>query len=496
MYRIPVLFLLILGICSQSFAQSCTPLGDQTSYGTGNVWIGYVYNNSDLTSYRGYVNEGTASSANFDESFGGDNVTYATNGCGVQTETFSVRYKLNKNFTAGTYQITVGGDDGYRLSVDGGATWLINNWALHAYTTTQVLTTLSGSTNLVLEFYENSGSNRVSFAVSAVCTGSENTTISGTGNIWNGYIYDGTAFNIYSGMVHEGTAASAAFDESFGGNTVTYNTSSCGVYTETFSARYRLRKTFANGTYQFTVGGDDGYRLSIDGGATWLINKWFDQSYAVTYATTTLNGTYDMVLEYYENGGGNRLSFNVQTNILLPITLGNFEGRLINDKVQLSWTISASSTPRNFTVERAGENGIYSAIGTVPPNGLQAYAFEDSHPLKGRSAYRLKMTDENGKISYSDKIYINFGASSADWKLYPTVVTNGRFQLSTNAYVGSAQLTIIDLQGRVVLRKQLSALSAGTVQSIDASSFARRKGVYAVLIQEGAETRQAKLVIQ
>lgn len=496
MYRISVLFLLILVLGGRAFAQPCSPQGNQTSYGTGNVWIGYVYDNSDLTSYKGYVNEGSASSPNFDESFGGDNVTYATNGCGVQTETFSVRYKLNKNFTAGTYQITVGGDDGYRLSVDGGATWLINNWALHAYTSTQVLTTLSGSTNMVLEFYENSGANRVSFSISAVCTGSENTTVFGTGNIWNGYIYDGTAFNIYSGLVSEGTASSPAFDESFGGNTVTYNTSSCGVYTETFSARYRLRKTFSNGTYQFTVGGDDGYRLSIDGGASWLIDKWFDQSYAVTNATTTLNGTYDMVLEYYENGGGNRLSFNVQTNVLLPITLEIFEGRVINDKVQLNWTISASSTPRNFAIERSGEDGVYRIIGTVPPAGSSRYAFEDSHPLQGRSAYRLKMTDENGKITYSDKIYINFGATSTDWKLYPTVVTNGRFQLSTDAYVGSAQITIIDLQGRVVLRKQLSSVSAGAVQSIDASSFAQRKGVYAVLIQEGAQTRLAKLVIQ
>jgi hypothetical protein len=34
----------------------------------------------------------------------------------------------------------------------------------------------------------------------------------------------------------------------------------------TFSVRFRLRKTFSAGYYTFLVGGDDGFRLSIDGG--------------------------------------------------------------------------------------------------------------------------------------------------------------------------------------------------------------------------------------
>ena len=87
-------------------SQSCTPQGNQTSFGTNNVWRGYVYDNADFTSYKGYVTEGSASSPNFDENFGGDNVTYTTNGCSINTTTFSVRYKLRKNFTNANYEIT------------------------------------------------------------------------------------------------------------------------------------------------------------------------------------------------------------------------------------------------------------------------------------------------------------------------------------------------------------------------------------------------------
>nr|HPZ89126.1 hypothetical protein [Flavihumibacter sp.] len=130
-----LLSLLFLAISTTSYAQPCTPQGDEVTYGTGNIWRGYVYNNSNLGNYRGYVTEGSASSPNFDENFGGDDVTYATNGCGTQTETFSVRYKLRKNFAAGTYTFTIGGDDGYRFSVTGGSSWLIDNWVDQGYTT-------------------------------------------------------------------------------------------------------------------------------------------------------------------------------------------------------------------------------------------------------------------------------------------------------------------------------------------------------------------------
>ncbi len=104
MKKLLTLITTLLITCQFIKAQPCTPLGDQTTYGANNTWIGYVYDNMGFTSYMGYVNEGNAVSPNFDESFGGDNVNYATNGCSVNTETFSVRYKLTKSFAFGSYQ--------------------------------------------------------------------------------------------------------------------------------------------------------------------------------------------------------------------------------------------------------------------------------------------------------------------------------------------------------------------------------------------------------
>src|SRR5258707_8305070 len=103
LFYTPVLVSLIsLLMLTAGEANACTALGDQTTYGTNNVWIGYVYQGKTFGTYNGYVTEGIASSPNFDESFGGG-ATYNTNGCPITTTNFAVRYKLNQTFVNGTY---------------------------------------------------------------------------------------------------------------------------------------------------------------------------------------------------------------------------------------------------------------------------------------------------------------------------------------------------------------------------------------------------------
>jgi len=128
-------------------------------------------------------------------------------------------------------------------------------------------------------------------------------------NAWRGYVYDGTAFNTYMGYITQ----NEIFDQSFGGDGDAdwYPTSCREFQKSTFSVRYKMRKDFACGFYTFTVGSDDGVRLSIDGGNTWIINQWVDRGYVLdNSASIFLSGNVDLVLEYYENSGGNRVSFN------------------------------------------------------------------------------------------------------------------------------------------------------------------------------------------
>lgn len=493
-----LIFLLFFAGRITSYSQACTPAGDQTTYGTGNVWIGYVYDNINFTSYNGYVTEGNAGSPNFDESFTGDYVNYTTNGCPVYTETFSVRYKLIKTFADGDYEFTVGADDGFRLSLDGGTTWIINNWNDQSYTINTATAHLNGSYNMVLEYYENGGGNRVSFSVAPTCLGTEDQSVYGTGNVWRGYVYDGTSFNTYKGVVTEGIASNPNFDESFGGSNTTYSTSNCSTQTETFSVRYRLRK-YLNGSYVFILGGDDGYRLSLDGGATWVINRWYDQSYNTFSYAASLTGTYDMVIEFYENGGDNRISFSLSGGVL-PVTLLSFDAQNVRNKVQLKWETTPNSTTDHFEIEKSNSSNQFQNIGAIPATeGIMSdnsikYTFTDNNLSDNTSYYRLKMFDLSGTISYSKIISVQPGETSNKIQVYPTM-SGGTFYIKSPERITNPQISLFDLNGKLIAEKKPGTLNAGTAVPLTFSNIIT-KGVFVLKISiDGTPVSIQKVII-
>jgi hypothetical protein len=502
MSRLLPLLAILLIIQLQALCQPCTPQGNQTSYGTNNVWRGYVYDNSNFTTYRGFVTEGTAGSPNFDQSFGGSNTTYSTNGCNTQTETFSIRYKLRRNFSNGSYNFTVGGDDGYRLSLDGGSTWVIDKWTDQAYNTTTYTAILNGNTNIVLEYYENTGDNRITFNLNGPCA-TTNTNTYGTNNTWRGYIYQGMNFDAYVGMINEGTTTNPAFNENFGGSNVLFATSGCNVQTEAFSARFRLTKTFADGDYTFFIGGDDGYRLSLDGGATWLINNWNDQSYNVSTATIHLNGSYNVVLEYYENGGDNAISFGFQFGSVLDVKLISFNGARQNFKNELNWNISTSSNPDYFDLQKSADGANFNTVASVlgksgKDNGTAiAYHFTDNTAV-GKSFYRLKMVDISGATTYSNIVYINEAVTSSQAiKVFPTIITNNLVTIQSSVTLNNASIMITDMQGRTISSRTLGRLTAGQVFTVPIGINAGLRGIYfARVMENGREMITQKIWIR
>lgn len=482
-----LLLLSFIGIiaCFAADAQ-CTPQGDQVSYGTGDVWIGYVYDNTNFTGYAGYVTEGTAGNPAFDQSFGGGNVNYATNGCSIYTSTYSVRYKLTRTFAAGGYEFTVGGDDGYRLSIDGGATWIIDRWVDQGYTISTASAYLDGTYDLVLEFYENEGDNRISFSMGAACIGSENTAEYGTNDRWRGYVYDGTNFTTYKGVVLLGSTGYASFDEDFGGSNTLFPTSHCSVQTETFSVRFRLRKNFPSGNYTFVVGGDDGYRLSMDGGATWIIDRWGDQSFTTSVYSINLNGLTDMVLEYYENGGDNRISFQMQSNIILKIDLLSFAANREQQQNVLKWELSGESDPVKIEVERSSDGTRFSAIGSL--HGTEGtkvsnritYRFTDPDAADRQFFYRLRMTDTRGTVTYSPIARIDGAFSNI--RLFPTTLHAEALYIQSPQRMQQATVLITGADGRIWHQQLFPLIEKGQIAAVFTHTERLTPGLYFIRI--------------
>jgi hypothetical protein len=550
-----ILFTLLLFLFSNLIYPQCTPTGDQISYGN-NSWIGYVYDareNFNNSNYVGYITENEI----FNETF---STGITTTSCSTDPSTFTIRFKMNKTFSCGSYDLTIGGDDGVRLSLDGGLTWVINEWQPQSYRTFSRTVFLSGNYDMVLEFYEAYGDEQVSFSYTYLdstssggmigddqeycgnnptfdpsiinsvtdggfCNGVTNyqwevssdninfqpilgsnnpsydppimdtdtivyyrrkvsnnidsnysnivqvisNSVPGDPSVygndeWIGYFYEGKDnFTDYRGYVIE----QGRFDQSFGGSTNNLSINGCDVYTETYTVRYKMRKTFTNGVYEFTVGADDGVRLSLDGGVTWLIDDYSDHGYRTTTKSDTLSGTYDMVLDYYENGGGNRISFTYNELSPLPVDLILFEAELKNDYVELMWITTSEINNNYFELQKSIDGKTFFVIDKVMGNGTtnmrQIYESYDDD-VEELCYYRLTQTDFDGKKTEYNPIIFENEDDQKQINIYPNPVkdkvtieipkTDNKIDLFVNDLYGNEHINdilVIELNDKTII---------------------------------------------
>jgi hypothetical protein len=312
-------------------------------------------------------------------------------------------------------------------------------------------------------------------------------------------------FETYAGYVTEGSAASPNFNEDFGStgsSPVTYNTNGCPVQTELFSARYRLRKVFTNGSYTLAVGGDDGFRLSLDGGNTWPIYSWQDGLYSSENLTATLNGSYDIVFEYYNHTGYKRAAFAMAAaGGVLPVTLTTWSATALpNDQSLLRWQCTNAVNFDHFVIQRSTDGSNFHNVQSIPAingNGssLQNYSYTDNFVLSDVLYYRLMMVDQDGKSSYSTVAVIH-RTRDQTISIYPTIIENGSLLLRSDQAISQAMVELFDMNGRRMLQKSWPVLQGTQQLSLPAGSGrGLSSGPYCVLLSSNHKILSRQIII-
>ncbi len=176
----------------------------------------------------------------------------------------------------------------------------------------------------------------------------------------------------------------------------------------------------------------------------------------------------------------------------LQLQLMNFTANLTLDQiVELKWVTTLETNIRDFIVERSADNKTFSDIDTVPAvnNGrfTQNYMYEDKSPLQGFNYYRLRITDADGKITYSVPAFVRVTNSKAPI-LYPNPAT-GLVNIAQGAEAIKL-INIYDVSGR--LMKSLGNTSTNPI-SIATNTLA--DGIYFVEIRTATSVYREKLVV-
>jgi glucose/arabinose dehydrogenase len=209
-------------------------------------------------------------------------------GGGVPTDNFSARWTRALDVAApSSYRFTVTADDGFRLFVDGQK--ILDKWTTAGHTAFTVTRQLEqGSHQIVLEYFE-AGADAVAKLAYEVTPDPPPPPEPFSAEYFDNMDLAGTPVL---------TRSDDAIDFDWGTGSPNF-----AVPFNSFSARWTRTKSYAAGTYRFSVTGDDGIRVFVDGEL--VVNGWLYQAPTTYTADVPLTeGEHTVVVEYFEFSGG------------------------------------------------------------------------------------------------------------------------------------------------------------------------------------------------
>jgi uncharacterized repeat protein (TIGR03803 family) len=181
--------------------------------------------------------------------------------------------------------------------------------------------------------------------------------------------------------------------------------------------------------------------------------------------------------------------------VSLPIRILRFTGLLTEAGRVLNWTASQPAAGGWFQLQRSTDETSYVAIDSMGAvSATASYSYTDDASLPGAKAayYRLKMTDVNQVVSYSNIVVIGLDAAGGDsLRLVNTVVSGQAFLQYTSVGAGSQlDVKVVSMRGVVWIQQELPVAAGVNSYTIDASALPA--GMY-VLQAAGRSIKFVKL---
>jgi hypothetical protein len=245
---------------------------------------------------------------------------------------------------------------------------------------------------------------------------------------------------------------------------------------------------------------DAGVTDSIMGVATAALNynvvflgvDW--RHYASTGALTGTERVLRSVIEFIERSGG----------AVLPVELVAFDAKRAGEHVNVNWETASEKNSSHFEVERSvvSEKGRseFNVIRTVPAKGTSVttseYGISDMNVSASQSyVYRLKMVDFDGRSEYSNEVLVSALNETPVLSVSPNPATAERpvevsFTASEN---NEAEITLVDLSGREVLRNVVNTTTGNNTVSLNVPDVAT--GTYVVVVKQGSSVQHFNVQI-
>jgi hypothetical protein len=146
-------------------------------------------------------------------------------------------------------------------------------------------------------------------------------------------------------------------------------------------------------------------------------------------------------------------------------------------------------------LQRGADSRNFSDLYSITADAIrcnQPFDHIDANPLIGMNYYRLKVVDADGHISYSSTVALLNAVKGFDIiSIAPNPVVSDNFKLNVaSAQAGKIEMTIFDMQGRLVNRQSISLIAGFNSLPVNVGNLAA--GTYT--IRAGMQDEQFKII--
>lgn len=228
------------------------------------------------------------------------------------------------------------------------------------------------------------------------------------------------------------------------------------------------------------IGATTGTSISVDGSGTYIV-------------------TQELLSGCGENGRDTIVITTVGDCRILYSSLNSFSVQLQNKRPVLKWQIHNNNQAMQIVIERKREHTSFYSIATLNAKDemLADYNFTDTSALQDDLYfYRLKITDKNGRINYSEIAVVKTGIHKPlQVQVNPNPVTGS----SMNLYVTLAKNELCTIQLTHTSGKKVEQQKQKLLKGTNYIQLNRKanweSGVYILSIQAGEETLQQKVIV-
>ena len=169
---------------------------------------------------------------------------------------------------------------------------------------------------------------------------------------------------------------------------------------------------------------------------------------------------------------------------LLPVTDIKLTATAQVNGIQVAWATVGESNVANYTVQHSVDGVTFTDMATVAAdnNANAAYSVRDSKTFAGTNYYRIKVSSNDGTVSYSNIATVSVSKAAPSIAAYPNPLVGNALKVAlNNLEAGKYNLAVYNTLGAKVVEKSINHVGGTVVEQLSINSHLAA-GAYSVRV--------------